>query len=823
MDICWRTKNDENPKGKPRVYLSCYGPDWKRCGERIIKQLLSICDCAVYYYPPGARVQPDEEYRFGLERMDLLVVPVTAGLLFKPNRTMDVDVAFAREKHIPILPLLQEDGLVGTFNRRFGQLQFLQEGDSDRTAIPYWEKLEKFLKDVLVGNQLADRIRQAFCARIFLSYRKKDRALAQQLMRLIHEDPQLRDVAIWYDEFLTPGDDFERNISKELENSDLFLLAVTPNVLEPDNYVMTKEYPAASPVLPVLPAQMEPTDREQLKRSYPGIGDPVDAYDKKARTALLHKALQQRLQPDEEPYHHYLMGMAYFSGIDVEKDPERAIALLKAAADEGVLAAAEKLAMLYHLGDRVSRDYPEAKQWVKRMVELAKADYDSAADEDSTYALYRVLQRAILICSGNLDHRAAKVFALQAVTVAQQLCRQYEYSCRLLADSYQAAGQSFAECGDHEKALLYKREAVEQQAVLYETARDMKVRRQTVDRYCDLASTCEELEQLSEAVECYAKALAILEVMAKARKDPELVREQIELYEKLGDILMLLGDKRQAKQYAKQADRLFKTYKNELQKGGVRAGMTAASYYMKRLQTGKAIRLMEKAIAQVQQETQEQDTPMNRMQLAAAYSCLGTLWELKQRDKKARERYLTAIQIYQALAEEFPSPEIRYELIDSYASLGDTYDKTYSFDPEDVFYSDYSLPKRDLQSVEMASGYYAKALLLLEELEGDTVLPEHKRRKAELLEAISRICKALGEKEEAIEFSREYRQLCAELAKELRSDVSYDRYADACFRLAMLTLDRQLMEEACGIWSRLADRNPRYIKKKKEALRLLNL
>jgi TPR repeat protein len=57
-----------------------------------------------------------------------------------------------------------------------------------------------------------------------------------------------------------------------------------------------------------------------------------------------------------------------------------------------------------------------------------------------------------------------------------------------------------------------------------------------VDRYCDLASTCEELEQLSEAVECYAKALAILEVMAKARKDPELVREQIELYEKLGDI-----------------------------------------------------------------------------------------------------------------------------------------------------------------------------------------------------------------------------------------------------------------------------------------------
>ena len=61
---------------------------------------------------------------------------------------------------------------------------------------------------------------------------------------------------------------------------------------------------------------MEPTDREQLKRSYPGIGDPVDAYDKKARTALLHKALQQRRQLSVTPQEDGVIA----EGIPVQRD-----------------------------------------------------------------------------------------------------------------------------------------------------------------------------------------------------------------------------------------------------------------------------------------------------------------------------------------------------------------------------------------------------------------------------------------------------------------------------------------------------------------------
>ena len=47
----------------------------------------------------------------------------------------------------------------------------------------------------------AEGTRHAFDAYIFLSYRKKDRRYANELMRLIHNNPECRDIAIWFDEF----------------------------------------------------------------------------------------------------------------------------------------------------------------------------------------------------------------------------------------------------------------------------------------------------------------------------------------------------------------------------------------------------------------------------------------------------------------------------------------------------------------------------------------------------------------------------------------------------------------------------------------------
>lgn len=46
---------------------------------------------------------------------------------------------------------------------------------NDDTVIKFEDKLIMYLGSVLIGDEMADRVRAAFDAYVFLSYRKKDR------------------------------------------------------------------------------------------------------------------------------------------------------------------------------------------------------------------------------------------------------------------------------------------------------------------------------------------------------------------------------------------------------------------------------------------------------------------------------------------------------------------------------------------------------------------------------------------------------------------------------------------------------------------------
>lgn len=206
--------------------------------------------------------------------------------------------------------------------------------------------MERFLSSVLLGDELAEKVRKAFDAYIFLSYRKKDRKYAQELMRLIHQNEFCRDIAIWYDEFLVPGEDFNHAIQAAMEKSELFTFVVTPNLLEQDNYVMAIEYPAAIEAgKPILPVEMVDTDLEALRENYAEIPEPADAYDKNALFSALNKNFKEiaLLENTKDAQHTFFIGLAYLNGIDVEKDYERAVELIHEAAEEGLPEAMEKL------------------------------------------------------------------------------------------------------------------------------------------------------------------------------------------------------------------------------------------------------------------------------------------------------------------------------------------------------------------------------------------------------------------------------------------------------------------------------------------------
>ncbi len=370
--LSYKTRGGSGPQGKPRVYFSCHPADFETYFGPISDVILERQDCAIWYEGEPEAGYDAEELRYDLTQMQMIVVPVTTRFLCRQSRARDVEFRLAMDACIPVLPLMQESGLEQLFNDVCGSLQVLDMTNRDATSIRYEEKLDRFLSSVLVGDELAQKVRAAFDAYVFLSYRKKDRAYAQKLMRLIHQNDFCRDIAIWYDEFLVPGEDFNSAIQKALRESGLFAMVVTPNLVEDGNYVMREEYPRAkSSRKPIFPVEVVPTDRQALKEKYTGLPQCVSVEDEKEfPLALLEVVQKMRFRENEDsPAHLFFIGLAYLNGIDVEVDHAKGLELISAAAEKGLPEAMEKLVGMYWNGEAVKADCQRAIQWQEKLVE----------------------------------------------------------------------------------------------------------------------------------------------------------------------------------------------------------------------------------------------------------------------------------------------------------------------------------------------------------------------------------------------------------------------------------------------------------------------
>lgn len=398
VTFSYKTRRNSTPRGKPRVYFTCHPKDFEQCFDKICKDIFKTHDCVIYYTDDMTVELSSSNSQTDLKWMNLFVIPITQRLLTQPNRAMDSDVRFAIENHISVLPIMMEAGLEEIYCRpdRFGTLQFINPYSDDLSEISYNEKLKKYLDSVLISDAIAQRVRKAFDTYIFLSYRKKDRAYANELMRLIHKNPELRDVAIWFDEFLTPGESFKENIEKMLNSSDLFTLLVTPNLLEmPDgnpNFVMSEEYPAAKRAGKIiLPSEMRPTDKQSLKSSFCGIPECVNARnDIEFRERLLCAIKDIAVtESKDDPEHNYLIGLAYLEGIDVEVDIERGVELISSSAQCCLPEAMVKLHQMYMYGDKVSQDYWVALIWAEKLHNVL-CNTKGNADPETINALYNL-------------------------------------------------------------------------------------------------------------------------------------------------------------------------------------------------------------------------------------------------------------------------------------------------------------------------------------------------------------------------------------------------------------------------------------------------
>ena len=376
----WKTRDDVSPEGRTKVFFCAYPADTESGLKALAEDLFSdskYSPVLFFLSDPSAKLTLEKTKSLleALDDMKLLMIPVTSDFLYLPNPAREVVLPYALEKKIPILPVIMEKGLEPEFSRLCGELHCLNRVDNDPTQLPYREKLEKFFAAVMENDDLTEKIRSAFDAYIFLSYRKKDREHAKEIMKQIHRNDFCRDVAIWFDEYLFPGEDFNNNIRKALEHSKLFAMVITPSLLEKPNYVMEEEYPRArAGGKKILGIEAVRTDREQLKKDYAGLSLIADASDFEDLRSRIRALLEAGDTENQAPEHLYLIGLAYLGGIDTEKDPLKALDLIREAAKQDLPAAARKLASMYRYGEGVGRDPEEALFWLEELFRMLEED-----------------------------------------------------------------------------------------------------------------------------------------------------------------------------------------------------------------------------------------------------------------------------------------------------------------------------------------------------------------------------------------------------------------------------------------------------------------
>ena len=97
---------------------------------------------------------------------------------------------------------------------------------------------------------------------------------------------------------MNPGEDFNEQISGTLSKADFVLFAVTPDFLEPGNYVLEKEYvQAAAERKRMVAVVMQDVDIESFRKAYPDLQlIPFEDHDRLAAVlADIQRGRRRRL------------------------------------------------------------------------------------------------------------------------------------------------------------------------------------------------------------------------------------------------------------------------------------------------------------------------------------------------------------------------------------------------------------------------------------------------------------------------------------------------------------------------------------------------
>ncbi len=109
-----------------RVYFACYPGDFEKYFEVICADILAGQDCVIYYNSEPEVPWDEGTMESLLSGIHLMVIPVTGRFLREKNEAREVELAFAIKNHIPVMPIIMENGLEEEYRRVFGSQRFIR-------------------------------------------------------------------------------------------------------------------------------------------------------------------------------------------------------------------------------------------------------------------------------------------------------------------------------------------------------------------------------------------------------------------------------------------------------------------------------------------------------------------------------------------------------------------------------------------------------------------------------------------------------------------------------------------------------------------------
>ncbi|RGI67538.1 TIR domain-containing protein [Agathobacter rectalis] len=369
--LSYITKNEEQLDCTLKKIFFC--SHWNDLDKlpKIAKLVFDDYKCSIWFHNKYDYVL-DSCINESLSSMALFIIPVTSVFLSTDNTVILKEIEFALNNNVPILPIIFEKGIDDIFAEKFGNIQYISILECDITAIDFKIKIKRFLNSILIGEELVDKIRDAFEAYVFISYRKCNRKYANELMQMLHQNKTLRSLAVWYDEYLIPGENFNIAIDRAIKKSGVFALVVTPDILQDPNYVKDIEYPYAMALKKdIIPVEMANTNHAELEKKYHGIKKVINKNDvNNLYSVFLDIVRKSSLKINKDNIlHSFFLGLAYLEGIDVEINYQYAKNLIEEAAKRGISDAIKKIFEMYSDGYGVNRDLKLANKWGKILLE----------------------------------------------------------------------------------------------------------------------------------------------------------------------------------------------------------------------------------------------------------------------------------------------------------------------------------------------------------------------------------------------------------------------------------------------------------------------